>query len=661
MPNKTLLLLLSLLFASAAFAQSDLTFNAYSVENAENFSIIFAMTNQGPEVAKNAVLTIDVPGGVTIERLSYGAGDVIKSCDASQRPIRCNVGDIHVGMPYHYGSVDVRTVNPEQPYDFAFLLTSDSSDPNTANNSQTVTVVSVVEADIVADVRADLSRIDPGSSVNFRGRVCNFYFQRRNPGATVELIATNGTIESVTPAPGFTCTTESATKTVCTTPELSRECFRDEFVVGVAAGGDRSGTETRLTMRATSTVAELNPTNNEDTATVAIYRWLTVNTTADSGPGSLRDAIDEANAGCTPGPCRIVFEIPGPVPSEGWFTITPATPLPDITAARVSLEGARQTAFTGDTNPKGPEIAIDGRLARRGVKMLSPCEGVVSALAIGNFDEDQGLWISTGADCGDRADQRLVVDNHIGVDPAGEVAWPNLRGLRTDFAISLTVSRNVISRNRFSGVWMWRGAATFTHNTIEDNGASGIFLGPEVYAAVVNDNTIRRNREMGIAAEPELFSLAMRRNVMQDNGGLGIDWGLDGVSPAVADDHDGPTNAPVLLSARYDAARNQTTINVRLQSLPLGPQFAYGYLDFFANAVPDGDGEQYVGSSGQIFRHEGTVTVSVPGDHRGRWINATWTREHLPMSKSPKIDTQSHAFVGFMVMSSELSNAVLVE
>lgn len=663
MPTR-LLLLLSLLFASTAVAQSaDLTIVANGHANSPTrFAVTFAMTNQGPDVARNAVLTIDVPPGITVERFSYGGGDVIKQCDSTQRPIRCNVGDMHVGFPFHYGGFEFRTTLSEELYDFTFTLTSETPDPNAANSRSSLRLQTVVEADVNSQLTTQTGRLDPGGVAEFQGRVCNNVFDNVAPAVRVEFTATNATIRSVTPPGGFTCTAETPSKSVCTIARLTEFCAGDLFRISVVAGADRGGSETTLTMRATGDLKEINPDNDEDSASIPVYRWLAVDKTADSGPGSLRDAIEQANALCTPGPCRIVFEIPGPVPAEGWFTITPSTPLPAITAARVALEGARQTAFTGNTNPKGPEIAIDGRFAGRGIKMLSPCEGVVNGLAIGNFEEDQGLWISTGAeDCANaRFDVRQVVDNHIGVDPMGEVAWPNRRGLRTDFATGLTVSRNVISRNRHSGIWLWRGAATFTNNVIEDNGASGIFLGPEVFAAVVNDNAIRRNRDMGIAAARGLFSLGARRNAMQDNGGLGIDWGLDGVSPLVADDHAGPTNAPVLLSARYDAARNRTTVTARLQSDELGTQYAYGYLDVFTNATPDGDGEQYAGSSGQIFTHEGTVTVSVPGDHRGKWINATWTREHLPYGRSPKIDTQSHP-IFFMVMTSELSNTVLAE
>src|SRR6267378_625029 len=107
---------------------------------------------------------------------------------------------------------------------------------------------------------------------------------------------------------------------------------------------------------------------------------LTVTNTADSGPGSLRQAILDANA--LPGglPVTIAFNIPttdpnfldddsfltgGDAAADAFF-IRPATPLPALTRAFVTIDGRTQTGFTGDTNPFGPEIVIDGRGAVSG-------------------------------------------------------------------------------------------------------------------------------------------------------------------------------------------------------------------------------------------------------------------------------------------------------
>src|SRR5688572_6582583 len=103
---RTLFLALSLLVSSAALADANLLFSMSANRYPDRVDVTFAMVNHGPELARNAVLTFEIPEGVTVSRLSYGAGDVIKQCDPTQRPIRCEVGDMHVGAPFHYGSIE---------------------------------------------------------------------------------------------------------------------------------------------------------------------------------------------------------------------------------------------------------------------------------------------------------------------------------------------------------------------------------------------------------------------------------------------------------------------------------------------------------------------------------------------------------------------------
>lgn len=656
--TRFLRILLPLVLTTTAFAESaDLFVNAYGQTYPGRVSVLFAMSNSGPDAAKKAVLTIDVPEGLIIDRFSYGAGDVIdKPCDRSQRPWRCEVGDIQAGPPFHYGGIDIRTPVGTASYTIRFTLTSETPDPDMSTNTSSVSFETHVESDLSAQVYPQTDRVDPGGAGQFIANLCNFVRENQPPTVRVEFTAAGGTITRVDPASGFTCRNETS-KWVCTIPEFSADCAREPFRIETRASDDRKGGEVRVTMTATGDVPDINTANNQDTEGIAVYRWLTVDNIADAGPGSLRQAILDANANCSPGPCRIVFEIPLPVPAEGYFTITPESALPSITADRVTLEGSRQTALTGDTNPRGPEIAIDGRLAHRGLRMLTQCEGVVDGLAIGNFHEDFGLWYATGSFCDGRPDRREIVDSHIGANPTGTAPWPNERGLRLDFATGVTVWKNVISDNQFSGIWMWRGAAIIKSNFIAGNGASGAFLGPEVFSAAVNDNVIRDQGQMGIAVARGADLVQMRRNLQRGNAGLGIDWGLDGVSPTDADDHEGPSNAPVLLAATYDAATNRTTILASIKSTPLGPYFNYGSLDVYANTTPDGDGEQFLTST-QGPATSGTITVTLSGDYRGRWINATWTREHLYGSRVP--GTQSHDG-GYGISTSQLSNTVLVQ
>src|SRR5258708_1773835 len=90
------------------------------------------------------------------------------------------------------------------------------------------------------------------------------------------------------------------------------------------------------------------------TVTPALAGTFTVTNTSDSGPGSLRQAILDANANA--GADTIVFGIPGTDPNcnttTGVCTIAPLTPLPAITDP-VTIDGYTQTGATPNINAFG--------------------------------------------------------------------------------------------------------------------------------------------------------------------------------------------------------------------------------------------------------------------------------------------------------------------
>jgi hypothetical protein len=68
---------------------------------------------------------------------------------------------------------------------------------------------------------------------------------------------------------------------------------------------------------------------------LALAQITVVTNTNDSGPGSLRQAIEDANAGRAQ---TIHFSIPG----TGPFVIIPEMPLPALTANNITIDGTTQ-------------------------------------------------------------------------------------------------------------------------------------------------------------------------------------------------------------------------------------------------------------------------------------------------------------------------------
>jgi len=351
--------------------------------------------------------------------------------------------------------------------------------------------------------------------------------------------------------------------------------------------------------------------------TATFYREYPVTTTADGGPGSFRQAILDTNAQCLADiPCRIDFEITDPVPADGWFTIAPASPLPRILASEIAIDGDRQTAISGDTNPRGPEIFLDGRgVAVADGLFIQGAKATVRGLAIGGFPGNGLLVIKS---------QMLIEHNDIGTDPTGSVPVPNgLRGIMGD-GYGAEIRDNVLSHNRRSGIFLWHNA-NIHDNRIESNGASGIFLGGESAFdnSIVAGNVIANNHEFGVAA-PRHNVVEVRANSISNNRLGGIDVGLDGRTLDIRDSFIGPVIAPHIDSAHFDAASGDTIIEG-----PIPFAFSPRTIYLYANTTldPDGfaEGQHFLGTP-QLAN--GRFTLRVHEDLRGQFIDGNTVVTH---------------------------------
>ena len=135
---------------------------------------------------------------------------------------------------------------------------------------------------------------------------------------------------------------------------------------------------------------------------------FTVTNTGDMGPGSLRQAILDANSNS--GPDTIIFAIPG----GGVHTILPTSPLPTITEA-VLLDGYSQPGSSANTLSTGDDavisIEIDGSNAGTivtGLIDVATGGSTIRGLSVVNAQGGDGISVSGGGG-------NLVAGNFVGL------------------------------------------------------------------------------------------------------------------------------------------------------------------------------------------------------------------------------------------------------
>jgi titin len=160
---------------------------------------------------------------------------------------------------------------------------------------------------------------------------------------------------------------------------------------------------------------------------------FTVSNIADSGAGSLRQAISDANG--NPGPNNIVFHITGSSP----FTITLLSALPAVGTPTV-IDATTQTGFTS-----APLVELNGASAGANVAGLQLLAGssTVRGLAINRFSA-QGIILS--------GPTNVVQGNYIGTDVTGTIARGNTSfGVWVQSAGNLVGGTNAGNGNLISG------------------------------------------------------------------------------------------------------------------------------------------------------------------------------------------------------------------
>ncbi|ANB17207.1 right-handed parallel beta-helix repeat-containing protein [Dokdonella koreensis] len=225
---------------------------------------------------------------------------------------------------------------------------------------------------------------------------------------------------------------------------------------------------------------------------------FTVTTTLNAGPGSLRQAILDANAAA--GADTIAFAIPG----TGPHTIAITTSLPGITGP-VSIDGYTQPGAATNTLVAGTnaqirvEIRGPGDFSASGLTLLvGATDSTIRGLAINRFGGSQINLL---------ADRATVTGNFIGIAPDGTTVYPSAPGTRVGFSVigdfaqiggTARAQRNLVSGNSHTGIYVGGSHARVQGNLVgtDRTGAStrgngcGIVIGTTGTGAEPTLNTL---------------------------------------------------------------------------------------------------------------------------------------------------------------------------
>ncbi|MCI0748111.1 MAG: right-handed parallel beta-helix repeat-containing protein [Verrucomicrobia subdivision 3 bacterium] len=408
---------------------------------------------------------------------------------------------------------------------------------------------------------------------------------------------------------------------------------------------------------------------------------LIVTTTADSGSGSLRNAIDDSNL--APGPDEIVFAIPGTGPQ----TISLKTPLPEITDS-VVIDGYTQAGAGNSVkliHLDGTNIVFgDGLQFAVGVAVCvvrglviegfpgngislqaenfgitldsntiraNGRSGVYIIAGDGNSITGNMIWENAqGIFLGGQSRRTLITRNFIGRDEGGN-ARPNTIGVEVECSggefegTGNVIDTNVIWSNTGTGVIVRRIGSSrnvIRSNYIANNGADGVLVFDGALATIVTNNAILFNTANGVrVAGAETKGVLIRHNYIGGNAKLGIDLGGLCESQSCQDDANtgvtlndsldadtGPNdlqNFPELTSAITTACK--TSVSGRLRSSPQADFDIEFFVNDASNATTNAQGKTYLGSIRVTTDSNGIASFApeLPAVAAGSFITATAT------------------------------------
>ncbi|MBK6973391.1 MAG: tandem-95 repeat protein [Sterolibacteriaceae bacterium] len=370
-------------------------------------------------------------------------------------------------------------------------------------------------------------------------------------------------------------------------------------------------------------------------ATVGISGTYVVTNTNDSGAGSLRQAILNANA--NPAADTITFNIAG----TGVHTITPATALPTITG-QVTIDATTDDSFAA--NGSRPAVILDGNnLAAPGLELTSSADGsTIRGFVIRDFAGD-GIAINIGSDgntiVGNYIGSLLADGSTAGVGEANANAGIYVEGANNTIGGLTAADRNVISGNA-DGVLLSGASATgnlVVGNYIGTNAAGSSAIGNATDGVAI---------QSGASSNTVGGSVVGARNIISGN----LDDGVDV--------KDGTSRFNVV---RGNYIGTDVTGTLALGNTSQGIDTSASAQDLTIGGINPGDGNLVAFNGGSGVRVFGSATtgVSVLGNtvRANSGIGINLHTDGVTLNDSGDTDTGPNGYQNFPVLSSADANA----
>ncbi|MBI5582606.1 MAG: right-handed parallel beta-helix repeat-containing protein, partial [Deltaproteobacteria bacterium] len=267
-----------------------------------------------------------------------------------------------------------------------------------------------------------------------------------------------------------------------------------------------------------------------------------VTNTNDSGAGSLRQAIQDANNSLN-NPYSIVFNIPKSDPKYGLrkpgvWTIRPDSGLPSLTRGQISINGMTQRENQGDTNPGGFPLEINGRNVTGALFTIESHYNMIGGMAInGEAGFGPGTCIQVIAG----SSHNTIVESSIGMDADFKTASPCGTGIElsnganTNIILGNIIASNVLDSIRIAGIGTDSNQVALNHIGVTSpnslavpNGGNGILIlnGPfnntigGTYAGQPAKNVISGNGVNGVYVAGSSWTTISNNHVGTDDPGL---------------------------------------------------------------------------------------------------------------------------------------------